>query len=305
MMLSMKEENELSNLTSPVVESNTDLKFPTLPSSGDQFENTKLTVRNKKRGNSKFSPDQLELLHKRYETEQRLSLHERCLLGAKLGVTEHQVKVWFMNRRNKLKKLAEEGLTEETAHLKKKPKRLSNKTRSIKGKSPQLSQHNQFTTAFPFQLPTISPPISPDNCYPDVSQFNYQIPTISPPISPDNCYPNVSQFNYQTPTLSPPISPDNCYPFVSQFHYQMPTLSPPISPDVSQFNYTTPTHTLQQDYPYPSLPISPPISPSPLDELQPNMVINPTHKSISPTSLSCGGLFQDTDHLPRYVWYSM
>ena len=259
MMLSMKEENELSNLTSPVVESNTDLKFPTLPSSGDQFENTKLTVRNKKRGNSKFSPDQLELLHKRYETEQRLSLHERCLLGAKLGVTEHQVKVWFMNRRNKLKKLAEECLTEETAHLKKKPKRLSNKTRSIKGKSPQLSQHNQFTTAFPFQLPTISPP----------------------------------------------ISPDNCYPFVSQFHYQMPTLSPPISPDVSQFNYTTPTHTLQQDYPYPSLPISPPISPSPLDELQPNMVINPTHKSISPTSLSCGGLFQDTDHLPRYVWYSM
>ncbi|XP_024291938.1 homeobox protein Dlx2b-like [Oncorhynchus tshawytscha] len=56
-----------------------------------------------------YSSLQLCALQCRFRTRQYLALPERAELAASLGLTQTQVKIWFQNRRSKLKKLCRNG----------------------------------------------------------------------------------------------------------------------------------------------------------------------------------------------------
>ena len=204
-------------------------------------------MRKAKRTRSTYSPDQLEQLHKRFKTDTHLPLQERCIIGANIGISEHQVKVWFQNRRNKLKKLAKEGRTEEPVRRRKTPKPKMTKTKPVKLENTPLLQ---YPSTFPYH-----------ETHPYVPN---QLPTLSTPIGQDNYYQNAAKFNYAAPTY--PV-----YPY--HFHY-------------------------------PSLPVTPPMSPEPV-EAQQDMLLHPKQEPISPTLQPRGGLIQQNDNVPQYTWYSL
>ncbi|TPP66728.1 Homeobox protein DLX-3 [Fasciola gigantica] len=56
-----------------------------------------------------YSIWQLQLLNRRFVQSQYLNLTERANLAAQLGLTQTQVKIWFQNKRSKLKKILRQG----------------------------------------------------------------------------------------------------------------------------------------------------------------------------------------------------
>ena len=51
-----------------------------------------------------FSPEQLQILEATFARQHYLSVPERVMVAAQLGLSDEQVKNWFQNRRNKWKK---------------------------------------------------------------------------------------------------------------------------------------------------------------------------------------------------------
>ncbi|XP_066531678.1 homeobox protein Dlx5a [Hoplias malabaricus] len=56
-----------------------------------------------------YSSFQLAALQRRFQNTQYLALPERAELAASLGLTQTQVKIWFQNKRSKLKKIMKTG----------------------------------------------------------------------------------------------------------------------------------------------------------------------------------------------------
>lgn len=56
-----------------------------------------------------YSSHQLRELNRRFGRTQYLALPERAELASELGLTQTQVKIWFQNKRSKLKKLVKAG----------------------------------------------------------------------------------------------------------------------------------------------------------------------------------------------------
>ena len=56
-----------------------------------------------------YTSYQLRELNRRFERTQYLALPERAELAARLGLTQTQVKIWFQNKRSKVKKLMKNG----------------------------------------------------------------------------------------------------------------------------------------------------------------------------------------------------
>nr|CAB3238302.1 Dll-B distal-less [Phallusia mammillata] len=71
--------------------------------------------KNKKKRNPRtvYSNFQLQELHNYFKKVQYLALPERARLAANLGLTQTQVKVWFQNRRSKIKKLLKTGVVQD------------------------------------------------------------------------------------------------------------------------------------------------------------------------------------------------
>ncbi|XP_038598542.1 homeobox protein DLX-5 [Tachyglossus aculeatus] len=56
-----------------------------------------------------YSSFQLAALQRRFQKTQYLALPERAELAASLGLTQTQVKIWFQNKRSKMKKILKNG----------------------------------------------------------------------------------------------------------------------------------------------------------------------------------------------------
>ncbi|CAH8852895.1 unnamed protein product [Trichobilharzia szidati] len=70
-----------------------------------------LVVKNKKirKPRTIYSIWQLQMLNRRFVHSQYLNLTERASLASQLGLTQTQVKIWFQNKRSKLKKILRQG----------------------------------------------------------------------------------------------------------------------------------------------------------------------------------------------------
>lgn len=84
-----------------------------------------------------YTSYQLRELNRRFERTQYLALPERAELAARLGLTQTQVKIWFQNKRSKVKKLMKNG--EDHTHDE---KPLQNTTSSLWNNNIQKAENN-------------------------------------------------------------------------------------------------------------------------------------------------------------------
>ncbi|CAL8068756.1 unnamed protein product [Calicophoron daubneyi] len=96
--------------------SHSGLKFPYCLSSDNAFgevtgRNESPLIRGKKSRKPRtiYSLWQLQILNRRFVQSQYLNLTERASLASQLGLTQTQVKIWFQNKRSKLKKILRQG----------------------------------------------------------------------------------------------------------------------------------------------------------------------------------------------------
>uniref|UniRef100_A0A5K4FAF8 Homeobox domain-containing protein n=1 Tax=Schistosoma mansoni TaxID=6183 RepID=A0A5K4FAF8_SCHMA len=73
--------------------------------------NSNIIIKNKKirKPRTIYSIWQLQMLNRRFVHSQYLNLTERASLASQLGLTQTQVKIWFQNKRSKLKKILRQG----------------------------------------------------------------------------------------------------------------------------------------------------------------------------------------------------
>ncbi|TNN13798.1 Homeobox protein [Schistosoma japonicum] len=73
--------------------------------------NNNIIIKNKKlrKPRTIYSIWQLQMLNRRFIHSQYLNLTERASLASQLGLTQTQVKIWFQNKRSKLKKILRQG----------------------------------------------------------------------------------------------------------------------------------------------------------------------------------------------------
>ncbi|CAI2730856.1 unnamed protein product [Schistosoma spindalis] len=73
--------------------------------------NNNIIIKNKKirKPRTIYSIWQLQMLNRRFVHSQYLNLTERASLASQLGLTQTQVKIWFQNKRSKLKKILRQG----------------------------------------------------------------------------------------------------------------------------------------------------------------------------------------------------
>jgi homeobox protein engrailed len=79
-------------------------RYSDRPSSGPRAKKAKKRDEEDKRARSAFSMDQLERLKKEFQANRYLTEDRRVILSRELGLSESQLKIWFQNKRAKLKK---------------------------------------------------------------------------------------------------------------------------------------------------------------------------------------------------------
>lgn len=70
----------------------------------EQFKNGML-FKKKRKQRTIFTKIQTDILESVFNKNEYITLEERSCLSKKLHISEKQVKIWFQNRRNKLKKI--------------------------------------------------------------------------------------------------------------------------------------------------------------------------------------------------------
>ncbi|CAK8671264.1 unnamed protein product [Clavelina lepadiformis] len=107
--------NETNALSSNLVAQSANMEPPDDGTSGVDSPPESISpgdsIKPKKKRNPRtvYSTYQLQELHSYFKKVQYLALPERARLAANLGLTQTQVKVWFQNRRSKIKKLLKTG----------------------------------------------------------------------------------------------------------------------------------------------------------------------------------------------------
>lgn len=56
----------------------------------------------KKQNRTAFTQYQIKELENEFQNNHYLTIDKRCLMSAKLNLTENQIKIWFQNRRTKV-----------------------------------------------------------------------------------------------------------------------------------------------------------------------------------------------------------
>jgi homeobox protein engrailed len=79
-------------------------RYSDRPSSGPRARKAKKKEEEDKRPRTAFSGDQLERLRKEFQANRYLTEDRRVNLSRELGLSESQLKIWFQNKRAKLKK---------------------------------------------------------------------------------------------------------------------------------------------------------------------------------------------------------
>ena len=79
-------------------------RYSDRPSSGPRARKAKKREEEDKRPRTAFNGDQLERLRKEFQANRYLTEDRRVNLSRELGLSESQLKIWFQNKRAKLKK---------------------------------------------------------------------------------------------------------------------------------------------------------------------------------------------------------
>jgi len=79
-------------------------RYSDRPSSGPRARKAKKKEEEDKRPRTAFNGDQLERLRKEFQANRYLTEDRRVNLSRELGLSESQLKIWFQNKRAKLKK---------------------------------------------------------------------------------------------------------------------------------------------------------------------------------------------------------
>ncbi|KAK4470906.1 hypothetical protein MN116_006416 [Schistosoma mekongi] len=114
--------------------------------------NNNIIIKNKKlrKPRTIYSIWQLQMLNRRFIHSQYLNLTERASLASQLGLTQTQVKIWFQNKRSKLKKILRQGQdptaflngqTNETAEDDQMESDYDEDSHSLNCESSKLSSH--------------------------------------------------------------------------------------------------------------------------------------------------------------------
>ncbi|CAB3396591.1 unnamed protein product [Caenorhabditis bovis] len=120
----------------------------------------KPTTAKPKGGRVPYSAEQLAILRRRFEQNDRIEIKERTELSKIIGLTPHQIKVWFQNRRFKVRREQEKLLRKTTDEIDEK-----------------LQKCESFTSAESSQISPNSNYISETILSPMVNIQHYYVPT--------------------------------------------------------------------------------------------------------------------------------